>query len=144
MSIDMRAKNANILVPSDLNYRYTFTVFPDALNYAGKLFGGRLLSEMDIAASNSARRILYNSRCDGLVTVYVSEVNFKAPGELGDILDIRCSITDLGNTSIRVNVIVTKEDRYGNTAEICTASFVFVALRKGRPYPHRKTINDLN
>lgn len=39
---------------------HTFTVFPENLNYGGTLFGGKVLAEMDIAAVNTARRVLYN------------------------------------------------------------------------------------
>lgn len=122
--------------PAETEFRHTFTVFPDSLNYSGSLFGGKLLAEMDLAASNAARKLLYGSRCDGLVTAHVSAVDFKKPGYLGDIIDICTKIESLGTTSIVTLVEVSKEDTYGNNASICSARFVFVALRNGKPYPH--------
>ncbi|MCB0762540.1 MAG: hypothetical protein KDC12_13520 [Flavobacteriales bacterium] len=116
--------------------RFSFTVFPDSLNYAGTLFGGKLLAEMDLAASNAARKLLYKTPCDGLVTVHLSEVNFKSPGMLGDIVEIACTVNELGRTSITVDTRVTKESREGVCGLICTARFVFVALQNGKPFAH--------
>ncbi len=115
---------------------YTFTVFPDDLNYAGSLFGGKLLSEMDLAASNCARRALYASACNGLVTVHVSEVNFLVPAKLGDIVELHTEVERLGNTSLTIKIEAIKENFFGERASICTASFVFVALLDGKPNPH--------
>jgi acyl-CoA hydrolase len=115
---------------------YSFTVFPDDLNYAGSLFGGKLLAEMDLAAANTARRILYPSSCDGAVTVSVDKVDFKQPAKLGDIIEIRTLIVKLGRTSITVRVNVTKEDKYGQIEVICSANFTMVAMKADRPYPH--------
>ena len=125
----------------EMEYKYSFTVFPDALNYSGTLFGGKLLSEMDVAASNTARKLLYNTPCNGLVTVHLSEVHFTSPGLLGDIIELNCLVTDLGNTSVTIEVEVLKEDQYGHGDSICKARFVFVALRDGKPYPHGKSMS---
>ncbi|MCB9245182.1 MAG: acyl-CoA thioesterase [Flavobacteriales bacterium] len=115
---------------------YTFTVFPDALNYAGTLFGGRILAEMDLAASNTARRLLYDSPCDGIVTAHVSEVDFLQPAYLGDIVELRTKLTRIGRSSLTVQVSVHRESLNGGRHLICKASFVLVALRKGKPFPH--------
>ena len=116
---------------------YSFTVFPDDLNYAGNLFGGKLLAEMDIAASNAARRLTYNSLCDGIVTVKVSEVNFMVPAVLGDIVELETNIFEVGRTSITVDVRATREDIFGQVNVICEAAFVFVSLKDKKPFPHR-------
>lgn len=123
---------------------HTFTVFPDMLNYSGTLFGGKLLSEMDVAASNAARKMLYNTPCNGLVTAHLGEVNFTSPGLLGDIVELKCLVTHLGNSSITIEVQVAKEDQYGHRDGICNAKFVFVALRDGKPYPHGQKMESLN
>lgn len=99
---------------------------------------------MDLAASNAARKMLYRTDCDGLVTAHVGAVDFKAPGNLGDIVTIISTVTDIGRTSISVQVIVRKEDRTGNVEDICEANFVFVALRKGAPFPHGLILNEFD
>ncbi|TXC78794.1 acyl-CoA thioesterase [Luteibaculum oceani] len=116
---------------------YTFTVFPEFLNYAGTLFGGKLLSEMDLAASNCARRALYGSGCDGLVTAHVGEVNFLTPAYLGDIVELHTDVLEWGNTSVKVGIKAIKEEVNGQRRTICDAFFVFVALQKGKPFKHK-------
>jgi acyl-CoA hydrolase len=132
------ATNEQIVTEKVQNY--SFTVFPDALNYAGTLFGGKLLSEMDLAASNSVRKLLYGTECNGNVTAHLSEVNFISPAFLGDIVEIKTRIIGMGKTSIKVSVKVEKEDLSGEITEICSAQFVFVALKDKKPYPHFKSL----
>lgn len=115
---------------------FTFTVFPEYLNWSGTLFGGKLLAELDSAAANCARKVLYGTNCDGLVTASLNKVDFKAPAHLGDIIEMTTSITQLGKSSIEVSVTAHKEQRDGNREEICLAVFVFVALKDGKPFPH--------
>lgn len=121
---------------------FTFTVFPDYLNWSGTLFGGKLLAELDSAAANCARKILYGTSCNGLVTATLHKVDFKAPAHLGDIVEMQTTITDLGRSSISVSVIANKEQKDGTRLEICQASFVFVALKDGKPFPHNAKIQD--
>ena len=120
-------------------YHSTFTVFPDALNYAGTLFGGKLLSEMDLAASNTARKLLYDTDCNGLVTAHISSVDFLNPAHLGDIVQFETKVKSPGRTSIHVDVHVKTEDTKGRQQAICEAQFVFVALKEGKPHPHLKS-----
>jgi acyl-CoA hydrolase len=120
---------------------HTFTVFPDDLNYAGSLFGGKLLAEMDIAAIKAVRRMLYATKCDGAVTASVEKVDFKAAAKLGDIIELNAIINRLGTTSIDVLVSVKSENEQGEEKEICQAKFTFVSLRNGKPYSHRMFMN---
>ena len=119
---------------------FTFTVFPEYLNWTGSLFGGKLLAELDSAAANCARKVLYGTNCDGLVTASLNKVDFKAPAHLGDIIEMTTSITNLGTSSIEVSVSAQKEQRDGNREEICLAVFVFVALKNGKPHPHKAVL----
>ena len=115
---------------------HTFTVFPEDLNYTGSLFGGKLLSEMDMAAIKPVRRILYGTSCDGAVTVSLDKVDFKNPAYLGDIIELHASIVRMGRTSIDVAVHVSREDQAGEVATICEARFTFVSLKDNEPHPH--------
>jgi acyl-CoA hydrolase len=122
---------------------FTFTVFPDYLNWSGTLFGGKLLAELDSAAANCARKILYGTSCNGLVTATLNKVDFKAPAHLGDIVEMHTAITAVGRSSITVTVVANKEQKDGTRLEICQASFVFVALKDGKPFPHNANINSV-
>lgn len=133
---DILTKEKTVNVITNRELTYSFTVFPDDLNWAGTLFGGKLLAEMDLAAANTARRVLYGSDCNGVVTASLDKVDFKKPAHLGDIIEIRTWIIDLGRTSIRVKVNVTREDKQGDIAAICTADFTMVAVKSEKPYPH--------
>lgn len=114
----------------------SFLVFPQDMNYAGTLFGGKILAEMDRAALKAARRLLYGTGCDGAVTASFDKVDFRKPAHLGDIIELTATVTRLGRTSIQIHVVVSKEDHFGDIEEICDASIVFVSLKEGKPHPH--------
>ena len=118
------------------NATHSFTVFPEDLNYKGSLFGGKILSEMDIAGIKPIRRMLYMTECDNLVTVRIDRVDFLKPARLGDLIELSATIFKLGNTSISVYVNVTKEDETGRIEKICDATLVYVSLKDGKPHPH--------
>lgn len=120
----------------NLSAVHSFTVFPDDLNYKGSLFGGKILSEIDIAGLKPVRRMLYGTDCDNLVTASFDRVDFLKPAKLGDIVELTATIYKLGRTSIHVSVHVTKEDEFGNIEKICDARLVFVSLKDEKPHPH--------
>jgi acyl-CoA hydrolase len=120
---------------------HTFTVFPENLNYGGTLFGGKVLAEMDIAAVNTARRVLYNLDYDTIVTASLERVDFIAPGFLGDIIEMRSKLISVGRTSMDINVTVQKEDTKGKTTLICEAKFTFVVLKNGKALPHNLVLS---
>lgn len=115
---------------------HSFMVFPEDMNYAGTLFGGKILAEMDKAAAKAVRRILYGTDCDGCVTAGISKIDFKNPAHTGDFIELNAFITKLGKSSVHVDVFVTREDFKGNIQPICNGSFVFVALKNGKPFAH--------
>jgi acyl-CoA hydrolase len=123
---------------------HTFTVFPENLNYGGTLFGGKVLAEMDIAAANTARRLLYDVDCDGVVTACLDRVDFIAPAGLGDIIEIKSRVARLGRTSIEIRTLVQKEDTRGKISKICEAKFTFVVMKDGMPFPHGQSFNNEN
>ena len=108
---------------------------PADLNGANTLFGGRCLSFVDEEAYvYSACQLNYRK----LVTVHMSEVDFKSPAYEGDIIEIGADVVKFGRTSITIKVIVRNKD---TKKEICTVNeIVFVALdENGSPYPHGKS-----
>lgn len=123
---------------------HSFTVFPEHMNYAGALFGGKILAEIDIAGIKPVRRMLYYTECDAAVTASIDRVNFLRPANLGDIIEMTATIYKLGRTSIHVFVRVTKENHKGVIETICDAKLVFVSLKNGQPHPHNHYLNPLN
>jgi len=133
MRMNILSQQQKTRKPEDL---HTFTVFPEDLNYAGTLFGGKILAEMDIAAANTARRMLYHLEYDGVVTASLDRVDFIAPAVLGDIIEIRSMVVHTGKTSMIIDVSVSKENIRGIQSTICSAKFTFVVLRQGKPCAH--------
>lgn len=126
----------NLKLISDFETKHSFIVFPEDINYAGTLFGGKVLAEMDVTALKAARRILYGTECDGAVTVSLDKVDFISPAHLGDIIELTAFVRNLGRTSIEIYVHVAKENHLGEVSVICDATFVFVAVKDAKPHPH--------
>lgn len=120
----------------ETEYSTDFAVFPEHINFHGTLFGGALLSKMDVAAATLARKVLYGSDADGAVTANMDKVDFHLPGHVGDIIKINCKVKSLGRSSILIQVKVYREDREGQVQKICTAMFTFVAMKDGKPFHH--------
>jgi len=102
-------------------------------NIAGIVHGGTIMKLVDTAAGLAAIK-----HCGGLaVTVAMDEMSFLAPVRIGDIVTVRASVNDVGETSIEVGVRVESENVVTNEhAHTGSAYLVFVALdEKGRPRP---------
>ena len=109
---------------------------PADTNASGDIFGGWLMSQVDIAGSIIARR-----RANGrIVTVAVDSFQFHQPVFVGDLVSCYASITRIGRTSITVNVRAYAE-RQGATHEsiqVTEADLTYVAVdeqRRPRPLP---------
>lgn len=106
---------------------------PSNININGHIFGGWILSQMDIAAGITAGR-----RARGPVaTVAVDGMKFIRPILMGDILSIYADIARLGRTSmaIRVEVMVHRRGE-SDELQVTEGLFTFVALdADGKPRP---------
>ena len=110
---------------------------PADQNPAGDIFGGWVLSQMDIACGIcSAER----AQCR-TVTVSVDSMSFIRPVKVGDILSCYTEIVSIGNSSIVVHVEAwVQRDRSRRTVKVTEAEFKFVALdADGRPRPVPKS-----
>lgn len=122
---------------------HSFTVFPQDLNYADTLFGGKVMAEMDIAGVKVVRRALYGTGAEGAVTASVDRIDFKKPAFLGDLITMVAEIKTLGKSSIQVKISVSRESQQGFCEEICAANFTFVAMKDKKPFPHGLNFNKL-
>ena len=119
-----------------IEYITDFTVFPEDINYANSLFGGKLLSKMDIAAATLARKMLYGTEADGAVTASMDKVDFICPAHIGDLITVKCTLKSLGRSSMVIKTKVWKETKSGEIFKICTGIFTFVAMKDKKPYAH--------
>jgi acyl-CoA thioesterase YciA len=109
---------------------------PADTNPAGDIFGGWVMSQMDIAGSISAVE-----RVKGrVVTVAVEAMTFIAPVKVGDVLCVYSTIERIGNTSITVALeAYVRRNRISDRVKVTEARFVYVALDEaGKPKPIAK------
>ncbi len=103
---------------------------PADTNAAGDIFGGWLMSQVDIAGSIVASR-----RAGGrVVTVAVNSFEFKKPVFVGDIVSCHATITHTGNTSVTVNVKAYAERLHEQheTLLVTEADLTYVAVGDDR------------
>ncbi len=127
-----------------LSATHSFTVFPQDLNYADTLFGGKVMAEMDVAGVKVVRRALYETDCDGAVTASVDKIDFKKPAFLGDLITMKADIKGLGRSSIQIKISVTRESQTGDVEEICAANFTFVSMKNKKSHPHNLSFEKLS
>src|SRR5207237_9149178 len=104
---------------------------PGDINANGHIFGGWVLSQMDIAAGIVASR-----RARGPVaTVAIEAMKFLAPIHLRDVISVYASVENVGRTSMRVRIEVVAQRDLGATEVKGTEEmFIFVVLdAKHRP-----------
>ncbi len=106
---------------------------PADTNPSGDIFGGWVLSQMDIAGGIKA-----GQRAKGRVaTVAVTAMTFHLPVFVGDVLCVYADIEKVGRTSIAVNLDAwALRGRQGERVRVTEGLFVFVALGEdGKPRP---------
>lgn len=108
------------------------TLLPRDTNPQGTIFGGVILSYIDMAGAIEAHR---RTRIERFVTVAMREVIFHKPVFVGDLVSFYAETTRIGTTSITIRVIVEAE-RYGGTADerirVTEAEVVYVAVDENR------------
>jgi acyl-CoA thioesterase YciA len=112
---------------------------PADANYVGDIFGGWIMSQVDIAGSIPAVR-----RANGRVaTVAVNSFLFRQPVFVGDLVSFYADIVKVGRSSITVEVTVYAERNpvvhgYGSIIKVTEATLTYVATddqRRPRPVP---------
>jgi acyl-CoA thioesterase YciA len=116
------------------NYRdpaIRITLLPRDTNSQGTVFGGVILSYIDMAGAIEAHRHTGMGR---FVTVAMREVIFHKPVFVGDLVSFYAETVCVGNTSITIRVIVETE-RVGASTEqvrVTEAEVVYVAVDESR------------
>ncbi len=112
--------------PSPAGELTTKTVaMPKDTNANGDIFGGWLVSQMDLAAMVAAQRVA-NGR---VATVAIDEMNFMLPVRVGALVSCFADIASVGRSSIQVQVEVWVTNQ-GSTelTKVTEGMFVFVAI----------------
>ncbi len=101
------------------------TLLPKDTNMHGTIFGGVIMSHIDLAGAICARDAFDNI----FVTVVINEVNFLHPVFVGDLLTFWGEVVEHGTTSVTVDIKVDAErltDR--RVFRVTEARLVFVAV----------------
>ncbi len=102
---------------------------PSDANYSGDIFGGWIMSQVDIAGSIPAA-LLAQGR---IVTIAVNSFLFKQPVHIGDVVSFYASVSKVGKTSITVDVEVFAQRRsQDGTVKVTDATLTYVAVDEHR------------
>ena len=102
---------------------------PADTNPAGDIFGGWLMSQMDLAGANAAVR-RSRGRC---VTVAVDGMVFHEPVYVGDEVSLYAGILRVGKTSISIRIEAWRRSRTDEAKhKVTEATFTFVAVDEDR------------
>ena len=98
---------------------------PSDINANGHIFGGWVLSQMDIAAG-----IIASRRARGAVaTVAIEKMNFITPIHLRDLISVYAEVERVGRTSMQIRIeVVASRDRGETEVKVTEGMFTFVAL----------------
>ena len=109
---------------------------PANTNANGDIFGGWLVSQMDIAASVVAKSLCHCRT----VTVAIDRINFHLPVSVGDLVTCYGEVTRVGRTSMEIHIETWKtQGSDGTQHKVTEGVFTFVAIdATGKPQPvHR-------
>ena len=108
---------------------------PRDTNANGDIFGGWLVSQMDLAAMVAATRVAGGRA----VTVAINGMAFYTPVHVGAVVSCYTDVLEIGRSSIRINVEawITAKDSF-DQVKVTEGEFVFVAIdQNGRTRPVR-------
>jgi len=126
-----------VMMPQDANPLPGVTVLPDGTRYPlyNTVFGGVILSHIDVAGATGARRAVQlkgGTPHAAFVTVALNKVEFKHPVLVGDVVSFNVSVVRFGRTSVTVHVDVVAE-RGAETISVTEAEAVFVGVDLSTP-----------
>ncbi len=106
---------------------------PGDTNSNGDIFGGWVVSQMDLAGASYALKYTKGRA----VTVAIDGMSFISPVAIGDLLSCYVSLHKMGNTSIQIKIetwVISPKDLQNR--QVTEGIFTFVAVdEKGRPRP---------
>ncbi len=113
------------------NAAIRLTMMPRDTNAHGTIFGGVILSYIDVAGGVESVR---HTGHDRFVTVAMKEIIFHEPVFVGDLVSFYATTTKVGNTSITIKVIVESErfGSHGQSVRVTEAEVIYVAINQYR------------
>ena len=116
----------DVTLPADREPALRVVPMPADSNYAGDIFGGWIMSQVDIAGAIPALRLARGR----VATVAVNSFVFKKPVFVGDLVSFYAQVSRVGRTSITVDVEVCAQRR--SLGDVCVkvteATLTYVAV----------------
>ncbi|MFT4021182.1 MAG: acyl-CoA thioesterase [Acinetobacter sp.] len=100
---------------------------PADTNWSGDVFGGWIVSQMDLAGAIHAERFS-KGRC---ATIAINQMTFLVPVKVGDVISCYTKILKVGNSSIQIQIEVwDSHDASRPAKQVTEGIFTFVAVEK--------------
>ena len=117
-------------LPKDKQPEIRVLAMPADTNAAGDIFGGWLMSQVDIAGSIVA----YRFASGRVVTVSVNDFVFLKPVFVGDLVSLFAELINVGKTSMQIEVIAYAERKRGvaESHRVAQAKLTYVAINEDR------------
>ena len=114
-------------------------MLPKDTNSAGNIFGGWIMSQIDLAGAQAAREI----SPERVVPISMKEIIFMQPVFVGDVLSCYAKIIAVGKTSITTQIEVTalrlNDGGFRETIHVTSATATYVSVTKDG---HKKQIDE--
>ncbi len=121
------------MAPASRDPAIRVTAMPADTNANGDIFGGWLVSQMDMGAGLVAARVARGR----VATVAIDAMQFHLPVSVGDEVSVYCEVTRVGRTSITIATEAWRRHRFDDEiSKVTEAILTFVAIDDaGRPRP---------
>ena len=119
----------SISLPIDRDPTLRVVPMPSDANHSGDIFGGWIMSQVDIAGSIPAAQLAKGR----IVTIAVNSFLFKQPVMIGDLVSFYADVVKVGKTSITVDVEVFAQRRsLHEIVKVTEATLTYVAVDENR------------
>jgi len=117
------------MLPEGVDPTLRVVPMPSDANYSGDIFGGWIMSQVDIAGSIPAVQVARGR----VATIAVNSFLFKQPVLIGDLVSFYATISKVGRTSITVDVEVFAQRRsLHEIVKVTDATLTYVAVDEKR------------
>lgn len=117
------------MLPKGVDPTLRVVPMPSDANYSGDIFGGWIMSQVDIAGSIPAVQVAKGR----VATIAVNSFLFKQPVLIGDLVSFYATIAKVGRTSITVDVEVFAQRRsLHEIVKVTDATLTYVAVDEKR------------
>ncbi len=117
------------MLPKGVDPTLRVVPMPSDANYSGDIFGGWIMSQVDIAGSIPAVQVAKGR----VATIAVNSFLFKQPVLIGDLVSFYAKISKVGRTSITVDVEVFAQRRsLHEIVKVTDATLTYVAVDEKR------------